>query len=413
MLRSFPAYLAERYLKTRKKGAFVRVMVRFAQVGVAVGVFAMLVTTALMNGWSQELQTTLWSASAHFVVQSQWGDLPNTAETLARIRQVPGVVAATPMRQEYALVRSNMPGAPNGPLLALGVEPSTVHGTTSIFDSLKPIPIEKLQEGEIVLGVEAAERYGLKVGGEAVLTFTRETLSLAGSVPTTAVFKVVGLFHCRISEYDRGWCYLHLNDLNRIAETENAGYIGVRAKDIPKIDEVKTRILLALGQKDQKGLYQLPDLRESNRMMFSALKVLKWVYTAIFSLILLVAMFNIVASLVLLITEKRRDVGVLLSLGCTPAQIQRSFELQGLRIAAMGTAWGLGIGIPFCLICDHFKLIQLPTSVIDFITYLPVRMAFFDLMVVILFPLAVAWVASRYPARRAASVDPVDALRAE
>jgi lipoprotein-releasing system permease protein len=139
----------------------------------------------------------------------------------------------------------------------------------------------------------------------------------------------------------------------------------------------------------------------------------KWLFGAILALIVLIAAFNIVGSLVLLVTEKRRDLGVFLALGATPRQIQRLFELQGLRIGAVGTAWGLGVSVPFCLIADHYRLIKLPAAVYDFITFVPFRLNLFDLALVAVFPLLVAWAASRYPARRAASVDPVDALRAD
>jgi len=134
---------------------------------------------------------------------------------------------------------------------------------------------------------------------------------------------------------------------------------------------------------------------------------------AIFSLIVLIAVFNIVASLVLLVTEKRRDLGVLLALGATPRQVQRLFELQGIRIGAVGTFWGLAVSVPLCLVADHWKLIKLPSAVYDFITYVPLRLSLLDIAVVAVFPLLVAWIASRFPARRASGVDPVDALRAE
>ena len=139
----------------------------------------------------------------------------------------------------------------------------------------------------------------------------------------------------------------------------------------------------------------------------------KWIFGAVLALIVLIAAFNIVGSLVLLVTEKRRDLGVFLALGATPRQVQRLFEMQGLRIGAVGTAWGLGVSVPFCLLADHYRLIKLPSAVYDFITFVPFRLNLFDLSLVAVFPLLVAWLASRYPAKRAARVDPVDALRAD
>ena len=195
----------------------------------------------------------------------------------------------------------------------------------------------------------------------------------------------------------------------RIARSEGrAEMIEVRAKSIDAIAEVKPRVLEALGP-----AYQATDLRESNRQLFAALTVEKWLFAAILSLIVLVAAFNIVASLVLLVTEKRRDLGVLLALGATPRQIQRLFELQGLRIGAVGTAWGLGASVPLCLILDRFKLLKLPAAVYDFITYMPFRLKLLDVLLVAALPLLVSWLAARYPAKKAAALDPVDALRAE
>jgi lipoprotein-releasing system permease protein len=224
-----------------------------------------------------------------------------------------------------------------------------------------------------------------------------------------AAFRVAGTFHSHSSEYDKAWAFVHLADAMRIARSEGrAEMIEVRASSIDAIAEVKPRVLAALGP-----AYQATDLRDSNRALFAALTVEKWAFAAILSLIVLVAAFNIVASLVLLVTEKRRDLGVLLALGATPRQIQRLFELQGLRIGAVGTAWGLGTSVPLCLILDHFRLLKLPAAVYDFITYMPFRLKLLDVVLVGVFPLLVSWLAARYPARKAAALDPVDALRAE
>jgi lipoprotein-releasing system permease protein len=225
-------------------------------------------------------------------------------------------------------------------------------------------------------------------------------------------FKVAGVFQSHISEYDRHWAFIHLEDAKHLAGTDQSGFIEVRTKGVDYIDQVKPAVLRALNGGDQ-GAFFASDLRDVNRSLFAALRVEKWIFGAILSLIVLIAAFNIVASLVLLVTEKRRDLGVLLALGATPKQIQRLFELQGLRIGAVGTAWGLGISVPFCLLADHFKLIKLPSSVYDFITYVPFRLSLSDLLLVAIFPLLVAWWASRYPAKRASHVDPVDALRAD
>lgn len=411
-MRSFEGFVAERYLKTRKKGAFVRVMVRFARWGIALGVLALVLTLALMNGFQEEIQTNLFSATAHFTVYHLSGDLPDTEAALAKVRTIPGVVAASPDRLEQGLLKPTDVDAPPEGLQVRAVDPGSAHGTSTIFDSLQPIQVEQLQPGEILIGKELEKNMRLKVGDDVAIAFMRLDLGLAGLQPRMLAFKVAGVFHSHISEYDRRWAFIHLEDAKRLAGTEQASFIEVRTQGVDQIDRVKTAVLEALNE-GGKGPYYASDLRDVNRPLFSALRVEKWIFGGILSLIVLIAAFNIVASLVLLVTEKRRDLGVLLALGATPKQIQRLFELQGLRIGAVGTAWGLGISVPFCLLADHFRLIKLPSAVYDFITYVPFRLSLLDLALVAAFPLLVAWWASRYPAKRAARVDPVDALRAE
>ena len=409
---SFEAFVAHRYLSTRKKGAFVRVMVRFARWGIAVGVFALVVTLALMSGIREEIQANLFSATAHFSVFHALGDIPETEQVLAKVRSTPGVVAASPMRMEQGLLRPSRGDAPPEGLMIKGVEPATAHKTSSIFDTLKPTPVESLKPGEIIIGAELQRNLGLRLGDDVAIVFFRMDLGLSGIQPRMVAFKLAGVFESHNGEYDKHWAFIHLEDAKGLALSEEAEFIEVRTKGVDAIDGVKKAVLQHLNAGEQ-GLFRASDLREINKSLFAALRLEKWIFGAILGLIVLIAAFNIVASLVLLVTEKRRDLGVLLSLGATPRQIQRLFELQGLRIGAAGTAWGLAFSVPFCLIADRYKLVKLPSSVYDFITYVPFRLSLTDLVLVAVFPLLVAWWASRYPAKRASRVDPVDALRAE
>ncbi|MBK8726985.1 MAG: ABC transporter permease [Holophagaceae bacterium] len=407
-LGGFEGFVAKRYMTTKRTGAFVKVMVLFATAGIALGVFAMVVTMALMNGFREEIQANLFSATAHFTLGSIAGDLPDTEATLKTVRSSPGVVAASPMRFEKGLLRLPGSEAPPEALAVKAVDPATAGSTTSIFDSLAPIRIAQLKEGEVVLGRELQRRFGLRVGDTVAIAFLRLDLGLGGLQPKVAAYTVAGFFESHISEYDKGWAFIHLEDAKRLAHTDQAEMIEVRAGSIDKIDATKGALMKTLG-----GTFLATDLRDTNRALFAALKVEKWIFTAILSLIVLVAAFNIVASLVLLVTEKRRDLGVLLSLGATPTQVKNIFVRQGLGIGVAGTLLGLGISIPACLLVDHYRLIRLPSAVYDFITYVPLKLHAGDLALAALFPLVVAWAASHYPAKRASRVDPVDALRAD
>ena len=407
-MQSFEALVAKRYLRTRRKGAFVKVMVLFATAGIALGVFAMVVTMALMNGFREEIQKNLFSATAHFTVAHLVGDIPETAKTLAEIRATPGVLAASPMRLEKGLMQSSQREAPPEPLIVKAVDPASSHSTSTIFDSLKPEPVERLKEGEILLGKELAEKLAIRVGDTVTLAYFRLDLGLGGNQPKLAAYTVAGLFQSHISEFDKGWAFIHINDGMRLARTQDAEMIEIRTAGVEAIDAVKKSVLAKLGP-----AFLATDLRETNAQLFAALKVEKWIFTGILSLIVLVAAFNIVASLVLLVTEKRRDLGVLLALGATPAQVEGIFVRQGLAIGAIGTCTGLLASAPLCYLADRFQWIHLPAAVYDFITYLPFRLHPLDLLLAAAFPLIVAWASATYPAKKAANLDPVEALRAE
>ncbi len=411
-MKAFEAFVAERYLKTRRKGAFVRTLTRYARWGIGLGVFVLVVVQALMNGFRDEIQANLFTATGHFTVNFFAGEIPDTAKALAIIRATPGVVAASPMRLERGLLKSAIPGAPPEGVAVKAIDPATAHGTSSIFDSLQPRPVEQMGEGELVVGKELARNIGLRVGDTVSITFMRADLGLGGLQPKMAGFKVAGTFESHISEYDQRWVFIHLEDAKRMAGTDQADFIEVRAGSVEAIETVKPAALKALND-GAKGPFSATDLRDTNRSLFSALQFQKLLFALILAFIVVLAAFNIVAILVLFITEKRRDLGVLLALGATPRQIQRIFELQGVRICAVGSAWGMGLAVPTCWILDHWKLVKLPPALYDFITYVPFKLSLWDLAAVAVFPLLVAWAASRYPARRAAEVNPVDALRAE
>lgn len=405
----FETLIASRYLGTQKKGAFIRLMARMSTVGMALGVFAMLVCTALMNGASDEIQTNLFRATSHFAVGSTvGGTLLDTEAVLKKVRALPGVVAASPVRQEYALAKSRYSDA-MGFLTLFAVDPASAGPTTTMLDSLKPIAIKDLQEGEIVMGQEAAERIHARVGDTLALTFGRMEVGLGGTMPRTKAVRLAGTFKCGISTYDQGWAYMHLEDAKALADTTEAEMVAVRTRTLQDIDRVKAEAEKVLDPKH----YVLLDLRSQNQPLFAALKVQKWAFTTILSLLVIVAAFNMVACLVTLVAEKRRDLGVLLSLGATPEQVQRIFTGLAMRLALRGVLWGLGLGIPACFLANHFKLVRLPAAAYDFITYLPFHMQILDILLLTAFPFGIAWLAARFPARKAATTDPVDALRAD
>jgi lipoprotein-releasing system permease protein len=292
------------------------------------------------------------------------------------------------------------------------VDPATAASTSSIFASLKPNPVSQLQPGEVLIGQEMAKNLDLRMGDTVAISFMRLDLGLSGLQPKVMGFKVAGIFKSQIAEYDKGWAFIHIADSQSVAGSQEAEYVEVRTRSVDAIDRVKTEALGRLNQEHRRG-FMAQDLRDTNKPLFEALRFEKVIFACLLSLIVVIAATNIISSLGMLVIEKRRDLGVLLSLGASPLNVRRIFILHGIRIGAVGTLVGLGISVPACIVLDLTHFFRLPKSLYDFITYIPFRVHVLDLIIIAVFPVLVAWLAAWYPARRAAAVDPVDALRAE
>jgi lipoprotein-releasing system permease protein len=412
MNRTFEYFVAQRYLKTRRKGAFVRTMLRFARWGVAIGVFTLVVSQALMTGWREGIQNLLFNATAHFSVHPYNSEDWDTDKALEIIQSIPGIKATNPFRMETALARSVRAKQVAEPLMLKAIDPKTARDTSSLFDNLSPDPIESLLPGQAVVGRDFARQQGLRVGDDLQAILSRVDLGLSGMMPKMKAFTVVGIFHSRNSLYDRGWAFVHLDDAKAWAQSDQADGIEVSVADIKHIRAKQAEIKAVMEKTFGQPFFSMDQL-ERNRELFAGLEMLKWIFLAVLSLIIIVNASSITAVLVLLVAEKRRDIGTMLALGATPKQIQRIFQAHGLRMAIIGTLAGLGSAIPLCIILDHFQIIQTPAALVDFLPYFPFKLRFFDAMIAAVFPVIVAFFASRNPAKRASELNPIESLRAE
>lgn len=413
MIRSFDHFVAQRYLKTKRKGAFVHTMLRFARWGVAVGVFTLIVSQALMTGWRTGIQDLLFKATAHFILQPYQQEAWSVDEALKILHNTPGVSAANPFRMEWSFARSARAGQMTEPLMLKAIDPKTARNTSSLYDNILPDPIENLQPGQAIVGHEFARQQGLKIGDDLQVMLTKVVeLGLSGMTPKMKVFTVAGIFNSRNSLYDRGWAFVHLEDANAWANAEQADGIEVSLTDPSKINAKQTEIRAAMEENFNQPFFFMDQL-ERNKELLAGLEMLKWIFIAVLSLIVVVNASSITAVLVLLVAEKRRDIGSLLALGATPKQIQHIFQAHGLRMAIGGTLIGLVVGVPFCAILDYFQIIQTPAALVDFLPYFPFKLRIFDVLIATIFPIAVAYFASRNPARKASELNPIDTLRAE
>lgn len=412
MINAFELFVAQRYLNTRRKGAFVRTMLRFARWGVAIGVFTLVVSQALMTGWREGIQDLLYKATAHFNFQPYDQDEWQVDRALEILNDIPGVKAANPFRMEWSFARSARLGQITEPLMLKAVVPKTARLTSALFDNIQPGSIEDLQPGQVIIGFDFARQQGLRVGDDLQVILTKVDFGLSGMMPKMKVFTVAGIFNSRNSLYDRGWAFVHLEDANAWAQAEQADGIEVSISDTSKIANKKADIRAAMENEFGQPFIFMDQI-ERNRELLAGLEMLKWIFIAVLSLIVIVNASSITAVLVLLVAEKRRDIGTMLALGATPNQIQRIFQAHGLRMAIMGTLVGLATSVPLCAILDYFQLIQTPAALIDFLPYFPFKLKILDVLIAAIFPIVVAYFASRNPARRASKLNPIETLRAE
>jgi len=412
----FELQIALRYLLAKRKQVFISVISAISTLGVAVGVMTLLIALALMTGVQGELRSRILGSAAHVsVFHLQAGSIANYSEVVEKVRQVPHVAGASAAIYGKALLSS-----PGGAGLAVlkGIDPEleptvTDFGRNVVEGSLKGLtPAES--DGEpafpgIVLGHELARTLGVSVGDVLTLTSPEGRLTPFGMVPRSGRFKVVGVFRAGLYEFDSSWALVRLDVASRLADLDGAAnYVEARVDDIYDVKAISEAVRNAVG----RDAYGTIDWMEMNQSLFSALWLEKTVTAIFISFIVGVAALNIVATLIMIVMEKTRDIAILRSMGATAKSILFIFMLQGTLIGVAGTTAGAVVGVVACRILDHYKLIHIPEEVYQ-VTYVPFKLLPFDLTLVVLAAPLVCFAATLYPAWRAASLNPSEALRYE
>jgi lipoprotein-releasing system permease protein len=403
--------VALRYLTARRKQAFVSLISGVAVLGVAVGVSALLVALGLMTGLQTEIRSRILGAMAHVSVFPALGDpLDDYGPVVARVRTVPGVWGAAP-----ALYGKGLLGSTSGAAVATlkGIVPSEERTVTDILDRVRDGdagPLAEPGEGPapVLLGSALADALHVGVGDVVSVTSPQGRLSPVGLLPRVARLRVVGTVKTGLYEFDAGFAYIPLEAARRLFDAEGrTARVEVRLDDMFAVKRGARAILSALGEG-----WVTTDWVETNQSLFSALWIEKMAIGITIGLIVAVAALNIVATLVLMVMEKHKDIAILVSMGASRGAITRVFMLQGTIIGAAGTAAGGLLGWATCRVLDRYRLIRIPEDVYQ-IAWVPFRLLPGDAAVVLVGALAVCFLATLYPARGAARLDPAEALRYE
>jgi lipoprotein-releasing system permease protein len=405
----FELFVAVRYLLARRKQAFISLISLISTLGVMVGVMALLIALALMTGLQGELRDRIVGSSAHIYVHKVGGaGLENFEQDIARLKQVPRVTGAAPVILGQGMITG---GTQNGFITIKGIIPERESEVTEIEKAMQSGSLEALNPVEgrppgIVIGRELANRLGTFVGDDVhVLTPEGGVLSPLGELPTQRRFRVVGLFSLGLFEFDGAYAFVHLDVAKRLTGRATPDFIELRVDDMFAASTIADTIPERLGSE-----YMPQDWSDLNQSLFSALSLEKLAISITIGLIVMVAALNIVASLVLLVMEKSRDIAILKTMGSSAASIRRIFMLQGLVIGLIGTTAGAIAGWIVIYVADRYRLVRVPLDVYQ-ISYVPFRLEPGDFIVVIAAAIVICFVATIYPSRQAAKLDPAQALR--
>jgi lipoprotein-releasing system permease protein len=399
--------IALRYLKARRGELFISLITWISVGGVALGVMALVVVLSVMTGFEEDLRDKILGTNAHVVVYPMGGTLRNPEAVVREVEQVPGVVAATPfaMSQVMLMVGRSAQGA-----VFRGIDVESVGRATEIERFLVEGRLADLA-GDVpglLVGREMARNLGLFVGDVVQVVSPAGSPTPLGVLPRTRAFRVAGIFASGMYEYDTSFLFTALptaQDYLRLGHDVHG--IEVRTRDLYGAGKTARAVEARLGPG-----YFTRDWMEMNRNLFSALKLEKIVMFVILALIVLVAAFNIAATLIMVVLEKARDIGILKSMGATGRSIRRIFMLEGLVIGGLGTGGGLLGGWVLCVLLKRYKFIDLPGDVY-YIDTLPVVMKPEVFALVAVCAVALCFLATLYPSWQASRLDPVEILRYE
>ncbi len=413
----FELFVGWRYTRAKRKNHFTSFISITSMVGIALGVAVLIIVLSVMNGFGTELRNRILGVASHMQVMGINSPLSDWQNVVAQAKTVPQVKAAAPyvMGQGMLSFGQYAQGA-----IVRGIVPAQEVQVAELGNKMKVGQLDNLRAGEfgIVLGIDLARYLGAELGDKVMLMTPNGQATPAGMVPRMKQFKLVGVFEMDMKEYDGNLALVHIEDAAKLYRMGD-DVSGVRLKLDDPFHASEVSPLLSLALSGQQNYY-ISDWVDENPNFFAALKMEKRVMFIIMALVVAVAAFNIVSTLIMAVTDKRADIAIMRTLGASPSSIMQIFVVQGALIGVIGTLAGVVLGVLVALNIDvivpfieHLFGIQFLDKDVYMITSVPSQLLWSDVLVIMLTSFALSLLATLYPSWKAARMNPAEALRYE
>jgi lipoprotein-releasing system permease protein len=416
MFNAFERKVAARYLRARRGERFVSVIAIFSLVGIALGVATLIIVMSVMNGFRQELIAQILGLNGDIGVYGAAGPLAGYDDIAQKIKAIPGVTAAFPIVQGEVLMSGPRGGAVGG--IARGITPDGLADLPTVSSHIVAGNLNDLTgDNTIAIGGSLAGQFGLGIGSQITLILPQGKATIIGTIPSVESFRVVAIFQTGMAQYDSSFVFLPLGAAQTLFQQPNAAtQIQVFVTDPDNDEAIKQQIRDALPATP----VNIQDWRQNNDSFLAAVTVEGNVMFLILTLIIIVAAFNVISSLIMMVKDKARDIAILRTMGASSGAILRIFLMCGASVGILGTLIGFVLGTIFCANIEKIReFVQTLTGTklfdptVYYLEQLPAKLDWHQVTEVILMSFALSLLATIYPSWRAARIDPIEALRRE
>ncbi len=406
--------LAFRYLKSRKRTGFVSVIAGFSFLGIMLGVATLIIVMSVMNGFRDELMSRILGLNGQLGVYPTWGAVLDDSDAIIeKLKTVDGIDTIIPVIDGQVMMsaKDNSSG-----VMVRGIEQTDFKNRPLLFEKYDGMDLGEFTDGQVILGYRLAQKMAVRAGDDITLISPKGNITAFGTIPKMKSYTVIGTFDSGMSEYDMNFLFMPLGESKKFFMTDNKiSHLEIFTTPTANIENVVDTAFNKIGNQAQ-----IHDFRYSNQAFFNAIEVERNVMFLILTLIIIVAAFNMISGLIMLVQDKTKDIAVLRTMGMKKGGIQRIFLMSGLIVGVVGTLAGCALGLAFCKNIDAIKNAlenisgqELFSAEIYFLSHLPAKVDINEVIVVVVMSLALSLLATLYPAYKASKTDPVEALRYE